>query len=244
MVAVGRIFVNYRRADDPGVAGRLYDRLLGAFAPDQLFMDVEGGIAAGADFVDELRDQIAKCDVLLVVIGRQWLTLLDDLGHPRIEAPDDFVRIEIQAAIEQEKYIIPVLIGGAGMPAAEQLPDALRALTRRNAVRITHERFQADCKAFVDKLVSDLPEIVARRQARIEEELQKSVANDLQREAAEERERAMIALQEQLAISGDVIAKLRARVAQLEADLLAVNIRVAASPEELRRRVGIVNFKD
>lgn len=170
MADVGKIFVNYRRGDDPGMTGRLYDRLRAVFPAEALFMDVEGGITAGADFVDILREEIAKSDIVLVVIGRSWLTILDDQGRPRLENLKDFVRIEIEAAIEQGKYIIPVLVGGAAMPDAPQLPASLEPLTRRHAIRLTHERFQADCTGLVELLKGDLPKIALEIKKRKEAE--------------------------------------------------------------------------
>lgn len=176
------------------MTGRLYDRLRAALPPDQLFMDVEGGIAAGADFVDVLRDEISKADVLLVVIGRQWLAIADESGKPRLENPKDFVRIEIQAAIEQQKHIIPVLVGGAAMPSSEQLPDELQPLSRRHAVRLTHERFQADSLAFVEALLGELPRIAATRHERQEKEIREAIEAEQKRAVDDEREHLRAAL--------------------------------------------------
>ena len=89
----GKVFINYRRGDDPGHTGRLFDRHQDAFEPDQLFMDVDS-IAPGLDFVRVLEEQVAQCDVLLAVIGRGWIDARDGSGARRLEKPDDFVRIE------------------------------------------------------------------------------------------------------------------------------------------------------
>jgi hypothetical protein len=140
----GTIFINYRRGDDPGTAGRLHDRLEPEFGRDNLFMDVEGHIKSGDDFVAGLEEWVTKCDVLLVVVGKTWLDMPDAGGGRRLDNPDDFVRIEIASALKQGKRVIPALVNGADMPAAALLPEPLKPLARRNAVRVTHDRFAAD----------------------------------------------------------------------------------------------------
>ena len=147
----GGIFINYRRGDDAGNTGRLFDRLRGAFRPEQLFMDVDD-IPPGIDFVRELEDQVAKCDVLLAVIGKAWIDARDAVGARRLDNPKDFVRIEIESALKQGKRVIPVLVGGASMPSADQLPDPIQPLATRNAVRLTLERFHADVDGLVKAL--------------------------------------------------------------------------------------------
>jgi hypothetical protein len=110
----GGIFINYRRGDDPGNTGRLFDRLQEAFRPEQLFMDVDS-IAPGLDFVRVLEEQVAKCDVLLAVGGKGWSESRYASGAQRLNNPDDFVRIEIESALKQDKRVIPVLVGEARM---------------------------------------------------------------------------------------------------------------------------------
>jgi hypothetical protein len=147
----GRIFISYRRGDDPGHAGRLFDGLQQAFARDQLFMDVDN-IEPGLDFLEVVQDRIAESDVLLAVIGSRWVQAEDSKGRRRLDNPDDFVRVEIEAALAQKKRVIPVLVGEGQMPSPEDLPDSLRALARRNAVRVTHERFRSDLGGLIEKL--------------------------------------------------------------------------------------------
>src|SRR5262245_32927061 len=118
----GKIFINYRRGDDPGNTGRLFDQLEDVFPREQLFMDVDS-IPPGRDFVRALEEQVAECDVLLAIIGKGWLDARDDAGVRRLDKPDDFVRIEIESALKQDKLVIPVLVQDARMPRAEELPD-------------------------------------------------------------------------------------------------------------------------
>jgi hypothetical protein len=111
------------------MAGRLHDRLAQTFGRDKLFMDVDH-IPAGTDFVAHLNSQVAECDVVLVVIGPNWLGVKDESGGRRLDNPDDFVAIEIAAALARDIRVIPVLVDGARMPKASELPDSLKPLAR------------------------------------------------------------------------------------------------------------------
>ncbi|MFZ0426234.1 MAG: toll/interleukin-1 receptor domain-containing protein [Xanthobacteraceae bacterium] len=177
----GKIFINYRRGDDSGYAGRLYDRLQDKFEPQQIFMDVDS-IAPGLDFVRELNDRVAECDVLLAVIGKDWIDARNAAGGRRLDDPDDFVRIEIAAALSRDKRVIPVLVGGAQMPRPEELPEPLRPLARRNAVRLTYERFRADTQGLVKALQRAFEEIEILEKSKAESE-------EAARRAEEERRR-------------------------------------------------------
>jgi hypothetical protein len=160
----GKIFINYRRGDDPGNTGRLFDRLQETFAPEQLFMDVDS-IAPGLDFVRVLEEQVGQCDALLAVIGKGWIDARDDTGARRLDSPKDFVRIEIESALKQHKRVIPVLVGDSRMPRPEELPEVIQALAQRNAVRLTHERFRIDAQGLIKALQRALEEAEVLRQA-------------------------------------------------------------------------------
>lgn len=114
----GKVFINYRRGDDPGFTQALYQRLEDVLGADRLFMDVEGHIKPGDDFVQVLDRQVAASDVVLAVIGPRWTELM----AARLAAADDFVTIELKSAIDRGKRVIPVLVGGAEMPRTDQLP--------------------------------------------------------------------------------------------------------------------------
>jgi formylglycine-generating enzyme required for sulfatase activity len=147
----GKIFINYRRDDSIGMAGRLHDRLAHAFGRNNIFLDVDH-IPAGADFVTYLNSQVAACNVILVMIGPTWLGAKDDNGGRRLDNPDDFVVIEIAAALARDIRVIPVLVDGAPMPKASELPDALRSLARRQAIEIRHSHFGHDAEALVARM--------------------------------------------------------------------------------------------
>jgi formylglycine-generating enzyme required for sulfatase activity len=147
----GKIFINYRRDDSISTAGRLHDRLAQTFGRKNLFMDVDH-IPAGIDFVDYLPSQVAACDVFLAVIGPNWLDAKDDDGCRRFDNPDDFVTIEIAAALARNIRVIPVLVDGARTPKADKLPDSIKPLVRRNAVEVRNTSFGRDAEALVDKV--------------------------------------------------------------------------------------------
>ncbi len=149
-----RIFLSYRRDDSAGQSGRIRDRLVRDFGDDYLFMDVDG-IPLGSDFVARLNDEVAKCDVLLAVIGRQWIDLRDASGQRRVDNPNDFVRVEISAALQRDIPLIPLLLDGTIIPARELLPDDIKGLSSRNALDVRHSAFHAD----MDRLVSELKQL-------------------------------------------------------------------------------------
>lgn len=149
-----RIFINYRREDSPGSAGRLYDRLAEEIPGENLFMDVDA-IAPGVDFVSEIERAVESCDVFLVVIGRNWLLATDRSGNRRLDDVQDFVRLEIATALNHDVRTIPILVDGATMPAAADLPADIQALVRRNAVEISHQRFSTDTARLVRALARE-----------------------------------------------------------------------------------------
>jgi TIR domain len=146
-----KIFINYRRDDSIGMAGRLHDRLAQTFGRDNLFMDVDH-IPVGADFVTYLNNQVAACDVILVIIAPNWLRVKDKAGQRRLHQPDDLVAIEIAAALARDIRVIPVLVEGARMPKASDLPDSLKPLDRRQAVEMRHAHFGKDAEALLARM--------------------------------------------------------------------------------------------
>jgi hypothetical protein len=150
-MSAARIFISYRRADSAGWAGRLHGDLCQRFGADRVFRDV--AIAPGVDFRDHIEGVMDGCEVLLAVIGPRWATVSGPGGRPRLEAPDDLVRLEIERALgRSDVHVIPVLVEGAAIPAADDLPEGLRPLGRRNAVEITDLRWEYD----VDRLCACL----------------------------------------------------------------------------------------
>ena len=141
----GQIFISYRREESRWSARSLRDRLCRDFDPKQIFMDIDA-IALGEDFVEAIETTVAKCDVLIAVIGNNWLTSKDDEGNRRLDNPEDFVRMEIGVALKRKIRVIPVLVDGALMPQSTDLPEDLKPLVRRNALLITETGFDGDCQ--------------------------------------------------------------------------------------------------
>ncbi|MBZ0300535.1 MAG: TIR domain-containing protein [Anaerolineae bacterium] len=134
-----RIFISYRRSDTEAYAGRIYDSLVSAFGSDAIFKDVYD-IRPGRDFRGELRSAVAQHDVILVLIGPGWLTVTNDDGQRRLDDPGDWVRLEVETGLQrQEAQVIPLLVGGARMPRADDLPQTLRELAFRNATTIRND---------------------------------------------------------------------------------------------------------
>ena len=140
------IFISYRRDDSSDVAGRIYDRLIQHFGKHSVFKDVDS-IPLGADFRKHLSDSVGRCDVLLTVIGRQWL--IGDVGG-RLNDVRDFVRIEIEAALHRNIPIVPVLVQGASVPRPEDLPETLQSLVYRNGIPV---RPDPDFHQDMDRLI-------------------------------------------------------------------------------------------
>ena len=137
-------FISYRRQDSAGHAGRLMDRLAARFGSDSVFMDVQD-ISPGQNFATSIEQTLAKCTHLLAVVGPRWLEIL----KARAEAGEDLVRHEIAVGVKQGLTVIPVLVGGARMPATGELPGELAAFGRCQAVEIRDERFDDDCADMV-----------------------------------------------------------------------------------------------
>ncbi len=147
----GGVFISYRREDSGGFAGRIYDRLTKSLGHDNVFFDVDS-IAPGVDFVDTLNDRLGRCDALVAVIGRSWLSLADTDNHRRLDDPNDYVRLEIEAALQRSIRVIPVLVDGATLPKSGDLPETLAKLTRRQAIEISLARFDSDVERLVEAL--------------------------------------------------------------------------------------------
>lgn len=145
------IFISYRREDSEGHAGRLYKDLAEQFGAGRVFMDVTG-IEPGRDFRRVIDEQVATCAVLLAVIGRDWVDARDEQGRRKLDDPGDFVRLETVAALRRDIPVVPVLVQGASMPHLDQLPDELKPLAFRNAVELTHPRWDSDLKILIKAL--------------------------------------------------------------------------------------------
>ena len=140
-----RVFISYRREDTAPYA-RLIRQSLGAFMDtSEIFMDIET-INDGDDFVNSIEEAVSNCHVMLVLIGKQWADMTDEAGNKRLFNDDDFVRLEIAAALQLDCQVIPVLVGGADMPRPDQLPPDINDLWRRHSRELSDTRWDYDCE--------------------------------------------------------------------------------------------------
>ena len=146
-----KFFINYRREDTAPYAGRLYDRLTEHFGADQVFMDIDQ-IEPGEDFVEVINRKVGACEIAIISIGPNWLGVTDASGKRRLDDEEDFVRMEIIAALERKIRVVPVLVGGARMPRRRDLPEALAPLARRNAIELSETRFHADVNRLIEAI--------------------------------------------------------------------------------------------
>jgi tetratricopeptide (TPR) repeat protein len=159
--SVGRVFISYRREETAYAAGWLFDRLVDRFGRGQIFKDIDS-IQLGDDFVEVITSAVGSCDVLLALIGEQWLTITDEQGTARLDNPDDFVRLEIEAALTRNVRVIPILVAGARMPRSDQLPPSLAKLARRQALELSPSHFESDTSRLHKVLDTTLAEVHAR----------------------------------------------------------------------------------
>jgi TIR domain len=153
------IFVSYRRGESDAHAGRLADRFIEHFGEHRVFYDIDL-TEPGVDFIDQIQIAVDSSEVLIAVIGKNWVTATDPAGQKRLENPHDYVRIEIATALKRNIRVIPVLVQGAAMPSAHELPNDLTPLTYRRAF----ELHDASWRKEVQHLTTVLESVVGRKE--------------------------------------------------------------------------------
>jgi len=149
IVSAHGVFLSYRQQDTAPYARLLHLQLRERFPDVRVFMDLDS-IEPGLDFAEVIREAVDSCAVLVALIGRQWATLADDQGRRRLDDPDDWVRVEIQAALERGVRVIPVLVDGVRPLRPEQLPAGLRKLARLNVLDLSYGRYEYDAARLLD----------------------------------------------------------------------------------------------
>ncbi len=150
-----RIFICYRRGDSPDVAARIYDRLVQEFQTGNVYYDLDS-IPFGADFRNHIESLLQTSDVMLVVIGPQWLRVKS--GKRRIDDPGDYVRIEVEAALRRGIRVIPTLVGGAAIPSPNDLPDVIEPLAFRHGIPVRQDPdFHGDMNRLINSLTRPAP---------------------------------------------------------------------------------------
>jgi hypothetical protein len=246
-VAVGaplRVFLNYRREDASGHAGRLYDALSVTFGGENVFMDVDA-IEPGLDFSEVVASKVGMTDVLIALIGRDWLVVSDATGRRRLERPDDFVRMELRAGLEREgTRVIPVLVQGAEMPSVDDLPEDLAKLAFRNAVELRDTSWASDVARLQRALERIAEQKVERERTEAEAAFAEQQAAEAEAQAAERataaaqarRDAEAAAKREAAALAArEIAADARREQAEREQAERAEADRVAAERQERER---------
>src|ERR671910_735416 len=155
------MFISYRRDESAGYTGRIADRFTEHFGKDRVFRDIDS-IEPGLDFAEAIESAIGSSGVMLAVIGKNWLTATDAAGRERLQDPNDYVRMEIAAALQRNMRVIPVLVQGASMPGKNEFPEIFPPLTRRNAFELHDSSWGDD----VGRLISALERVLEHRKAK------------------------------------------------------------------------------
>ena len=208
----GRIFISYRRSDSQYATDRIYEQLVKHFGAGSVFMDIDA-IPLGVNFREYIDEQISTSDIVLAVIGDHWLTAEDEKGEIRLNNPNDFVRLEIEAALKQGIQLIPIYIGSVQAVPAKRLPKTLQELPMLNATSI---RRGNDFYPDVERLVKGIERILDEHAARREENV--SALTNYQKSAGEIISRLS-------GIEASLIQEMRKRT-QLERDAQRVSEQI------------------
>jgi len=148
---MGAVFISYRRDDTQGQARALAIELTKVLGKDAVFMDVDI-ILLGRDFRQVLAEQLQRCDLMLVLVGDEWLEARDGAGNRRLNDSNDYVRQEIAAALRRGIPVTPLLVGGATLPSADQLPSDIKDFAYRNAFELRHDRWNSDVEEMLRRV--------------------------------------------------------------------------------------------
>jgi adenylate cyclase len=153
-----KIIISYRRASSEWAALRIFDRLVAHYGRDSVFMDIDN-VPFGIDFREHVIKAVRESDVVIAVMGLDWLGVRGN-GPSRIEEDTDPVRIELESALERGIPVIPVLVDRAIMPKVADLPDSLKELAFRNAAQVHAGR---DFDQQVDRLIQSMNQMLSAR---------------------------------------------------------------------------------
>jgi hypothetical protein len=236
-----KIFINYRREEASFPAHRLYEDLADHFGEEQVFIDVDT-IEPGLPFDEVIEREVGSCDVLLVMIGPHWLELTDEAGRRRLDKPDDYVRLEVEAALGRGVRVIPALLREAGPPSSDQLPESLKRLSRLQALPLSDDRrWREDVERLI-RLLKKLQEVKAQaaeeetrqqqfEQGRAAREAAEQAALDLAEQELQEERR-----EQREGDAREQAARLERERVQREADERAARERLAREEAELAKR--------
>ena len=154
---MAKIFISYRRDDSAYPTQMIHKDLANHFGFESVVFDIDT-IPPGVNFREYLNKQVSECNILLAIIGDQWVDILNQ----RLDEPDDFVRIEIQAALERQIPVVPILVGKASVPSKQNLPPELVGLSDSQATEV---RAGADLPAHIKRLIDGLERLLAEQKA-------------------------------------------------------------------------------
>ncbi len=155
-INVPKIFISYRRADSEETALKIREKLVSVFDETDVFLDTHG-INIGEDFEKVILTKIRESDVMLAVIGKQWLTIKDDdEDNPRIDNEEDYVHKEVVRGLDEHKVrgllLIPVLVDDAEMPKEQKLPNALKPLASIHGAKVSKDSFDKDMLELIKRI--------------------------------------------------------------------------------------------
>src|SRR5712664_203662 len=153
------IFISYRREDTQWIAGRISEHLERHYGEENVFIDIYR-IPVGSDFRDQIHEMLDKCEVFIAVVGPKWL--MADSGRVRISDENDWVHIEIAAALAKKVPLVPLLIDGTKMPQAEELPEDIRNFVFRAALNLDTG---IDFRNHMQRLITSLDQTLANRKS-------------------------------------------------------------------------------
>jgi hypothetical protein len=151
-----KIFISYRRQDSAYAAGIVRDHLQKTFGRESVFMDIDN-VPLGQDFREHIQRAVNQCDVFLALIGENWTGRSDTTNRTTIDDPQDYVRVEVEAALLRSIPLIPVLVGQGRLPNIEDLPSKIQLLSFRNAAELRPgPHLQAQLKRLSDGIEESL----------------------------------------------------------------------------------------
>jgi hypothetical protein len=168
-----QIFLSYRRSESKYIAPMLSEKLEQRFGEDSVFLDVDN-IPLGVDFREFIGNAVGQCDVLIALIGEEWVRAVDDHGNRRLDDPSDFVRIEIESALKRSIPVIPVLVDGVKMPSVKDLPPSIEQLAYRNATELRAGR---DLHQHIEGLIEGLASLFGPKAAHVDVNKQAPVSD-------------------------------------------------------------------
>ena len=149
-----RVFLSYRKSDSVYATAAIADRLARHYGQENVFRDRDS-LPLGAVFPRRILSALERCDVVLALVGASWLDATDRAGRRRLDDPDDWVRMELRMAFERDIPVVPVLLDGTPMPAADLLPADIAALNLSTYWHVRHQTFDSDVRGLIRGLSGD-----------------------------------------------------------------------------------------